>query len=171
MIRLFDIEEGVAKPTVHCKMISWLNVIQEKFPDKALRIYGYLFYMTCPYEAENPYFNLSVDVKEDNIITDLKIDFSLDEDEITLAITKMTKLFETVTVRAYRGISTMIDNMTHYMETAKITAGRDGNISALTSLGAKYDDLRQSYKGVKKDLDEEQKAVARGKIDLAYDQM
>jgi hypothetical protein len=127
--------------------------------------------MSCPYENENPYFNLPYDTKEESIVNDLKIDFSLDEKEIAVAIEKAKILYETVTVRAHRAISTLIDNLCTYMENATITAGRDGNLTALKGLAKDFDELRQSHKGVAKDLAEEQEAVARGNSSLAYDQM
>ena len=48
MIKLFEIENNVVKPTEHCHMIKWLWVIQKKYPENALKIYAYIFYMACP---------------------------------------------------------------------------------------------------------------------------
>lgn len=169
MIQLLDIEDGVVKATIHCQMISWLKKVNDEFPENHLKIYAYLFYMTCPTE-ENPYFNLPESTKEDIIINDLEIDFSLDEDSITIALENMKLMYETPTVRAHRAIKTMLDNLSTYMETAKITAGRDGNITALTRVAKDFDGIRQSYKGVLKDLKAEQESQVRGGQDLAYDQ-
>lgn len=169
MIKLFDIDNGVVIPTIHCKMIGWLKRIQDEFPENALTIYAYLHYQTCMNEIENPYFNLPADIKEENIIADLGITFSLEHDAIQAALRKLTEHYDTPTTRAYRGVSTMLDNMSFYMETAKITAGRDGNISALTQLAKNFDDIRQSFKGVAKDLQEEQQTQVRGNQNLAYD--
>jgi len=169
MIRLLDIENTTVKPTIHCHMISWLRVIQEKYPTDALKIYAYIFYMSCPSE-ENPYFNVNQAIREDVIISDLKITFSLEEPEIVEAVKRTTELYETPTVRAYNAISTMLDNLSDYMRTAKITGGRDGNIIALTRVAEKFDTIRESFKGVAKDLAEEQERQVRGNQSLAYDQ-
>jgi hypothetical protein len=56
------------------------------------------------------------------------------------------------------------------METAPIEAGRDGNIMALVNTAAKFEDIRQSFKGAYKDLLEEQQSTVRGGQNLAYDQ-
>ena len=170
MIKLFDIEDGVVKETVHCQNIKWLRDIKEKYPTNYLKIYAYIFYLSC-YSEENPYFNTIMAEREKIIIEDLDIDFSLDDDLIITAVLKATNLFTTPTIRAHRAISTMLDNMSTYMETTQITAGRDGNITALTRVAEKFDAIRQSYKGIAKDLAEEQKTITRGNQSLAYDQV
>ena len=48
MIKLFEIQGKVVKPTEHCDMINWLKAIKINFPDNYLKVYGYIFYMCCP---------------------------------------------------------------------------------------------------------------------------
>lgn len=169
MIKLFDIEDGVVKPTPHCKMIKWLAVIQEKFPEDALQIYAYIFYMS--HEGnENPYFNLNPDDREEKVLDDLDARFSTEEDEIIEALAKAKELYTTPTMQAYNSLRVMLNNIGEYMETAKVTAGRDGNLPSLIRLAKEFDSIRQSFKGVAKNLVEEQKSTARGGQDLAYDE-
>lgn len=170
MIKLLDIENNTVIPTVHCKTIKWLSIIEEKFPETYIKIYAYVFYMSCP-SQENPYFNLPLENREEAVISDLDIDFSLEEDEIIEAVEKATKMYETPTVRAYNGITTMLDNLTEYMSTTAVTAGRDGNINSLLRIAKEFDAIRQSYKGIAKDLEAEQQAHVRGGQQLGYDQM
>jgi hypothetical protein len=68
------------------------------------------------------------------------------------------------------GIKKMLDRLATYMATAPIEAGRDGNITALVNTAAKFEDIRQSFKGAYKDLMEEQQSTVRGGQNLAYDQ-
>jgi hypothetical protein len=56
------------------------------------------------------------------------------------------------------------------METTTISHGRDGNINSLVAAAAKFQQIRDSYKGAYKDLQEEQKSQVRGGAGLAYDQ-
>jgi hypothetical protein len=57
------------------------------------------------------------------------------------------------------------------MGNTTIEHGRDGNISALVQVAKNLHGIRESFKGVQKDLEEEQtKSRARGGTDLAYDQ-
>jgi len=170
MIKLFEIENKVVKPTEHCQTIKWLRVIKENHPKNALKIYAYLFYMTCPSE-ENPFFNIPRDLREDIVIKDLEIDFSLEEDEIINGIKNAFTMYETPTVRAYNAITVMLDNLATYMETTSVTAGRDGNINSLLRIAKEFDSIRQSYKGVAKDLAAEQESHVRGGQNLGYDQL
>jgi hypothetical protein len=64
----------------------------------------------------------------------------------------------------------MIDRLGRYMETTQITDGRDGNINALVAAAKNFDQIRASFKGVYKDLQDEQSSKVRGGIGMAYDQ-
>jgi hypothetical protein len=169
MIKLLEIENGVVKPTEHCQTINWLKVIQEKFPDNALKIYGYIFYMTCP-SQENPFFNLPFNHREEIVLKDLEIDFSLEEDEIITALERAKELYTTPTLRSYEAITIMLDNLNDYLKTTKVTAGRDGNITSLLRVAKDFNDIRQSFKGIAKDLEAEQQTSVRGGQNTAYDQ-
>lgn len=170
MIKLLEIENKTVKPTEHCHTIKWLKVIMDKWPEDAVKIYAYIFYLACPSE-ENPYFNLPEQDKEETIIQDLGIEFSLEEDEIIDALNNAIKLYETPTLRAYMGIKMALDNMAEYMGSTTITGGRDGNIAQIRQVAKDFDAIRQSYKGVAKDLEAEQESHVRGGQDLGYDQL
>jgi len=170
MIKLLDIENNVVIPTVHCKTIKWLSIIEENYPDDFITVYAYIFYMSCP-SQENPYFNVPVDDREDLVLEDLDVKFSTEDDVILEAVKKATLMYQTPTVRAYQGITTMLDNLTEYMSTTAVTAGRDGNINSLLRIAKEFDAIRQSYKGIAKDLEAEQQAHVRGGQNLGYDQM
>lgn len=170
MIRLFDLENGIVIPTVHCHTIGFLKDIMDEYPDKFLKIYAYLFYMTYPYPDHNPYFNHSNDEKEENILRDLKADFDTYDKPIAVALERMAKMYETPTVRAYNGIKNMMDKIAIYLDTQPITNGRDGNGAFILAATSKFDGIRKSYKGTMRDLEEEQTGRARGGSNLAYDQ-
>jgi hypothetical protein len=142
----------------------------EVFPDNYIDVYAYIFYMSCP-SQENPYYNLPFDLREPTILTDLKSEIDTESEEILEAVEKAKVLYETPTVRAYKGITTMLDNLTDYLETTKITAGRDGNINSLVRVAKEFDAIRQSYKGIAKDLEAEQETSVRGGQNLGYDQL
>jgi hypothetical protein len=60
--------------------------------------------------------------------------------------------------------------MAKSMATEELTFGRDGSSPALLRMAEKYDGVRQSFKGVYRDLMEEQQSSVRGGQNLAYDQ-
>lgn len=170
MIRLFDLQNGKIIPTEHCYTLKFLKDIMDEYPEDYLSIYSYLFYMTCPSEDLNPYFNMSENDKEEIILRDLDANFFSEDELILTALQKCRELNETPTSRAYNGIKIALDNMAEVMSTTKPTFGRDGSATALLRIAKDFDAVRQSYKGVYKDLQDEQLTRTRGGGSLAYDQ-
>lgn len=170
--KLFDIENDKLVPTEHCYTIKWLKEIMDEYSENEeyLKVYSYLFYMTCPNPDTNPYFNVVETDKEDLIIEDVDIEFSTEDPLIRLALDKCEKLYETPTSRAYMGIKKALDNIAIYMANTSITDGRDGNISQIRAVAKDFDSIRQSYKGAFRDLQDEQSSRVRGGKGLAYDQ-
>lgn len=170
MVRLFDIQNGKVIPSEHCYTLKFLKDVMDEYPGDYLRVYAYLFYMTCPNPDLNPFFDVPEQDKEDLILREVDAEFSTDDDVIRHAIEMCKKLYETPTYRAYMGIKTMLDRLARYMETTDIEHGRDGNITALVNAASKFEQIRQSFKGTLRDLEEEQKSQVRGGQRLSYDQ-
>jgi hypothetical protein len=142
----------------------------DHYGDEAVQIYAYIFYMTCPNPDLNPFFDVPETEKEEIILREVDADFSTDDDLIVNAVKTCEKLYQTPTYRAYMGIKAMLDRLAKYMETTDIEHGRDGNITALVNAAAKFEAIRQSFKGTLRDLEEEQQSTVRGGQNLAYDQ-
>jgi hypothetical protein len=169
MIRLFDIQGGKVVPTEHCYTLKSLKDIMDEYGEESSKIYAYIFYMTCPNPDLNPFFDVPEAEKEEFILREIDADFSTDDDLVDNAIKLCKKLYETPTYRAYAGIKSMLDRLAKYMETTEIEHGRDGNITALVNAAAKFEAIRQSFKGTLRDLEEEQQSQVRGGQNLAYD--
>jgi hypothetical protein len=167
--KLFDVQNGKVIPTEHCYTIATLHKVMEEYPDNYLKIYQYIFYITCPNPDLNPFFNTPENDKEELILDEIKIDISLDSDTIVDAIKLCEKLYETPTVRAYKGIKIALDNMARFMATEQVTSGRDGSAGTILRIAEKFDQVRQSYKGVYKDMKDEQEQQVRGNKNLSYD--
>jgi len=170
LIRLFDIENDTVIPTEHCYTLKALKDIMEKFPNDYLKIYQYLFYMTCPSPDLNPFFHTPEIDKEPLILQEIEADFSTEDDDVYAALKFCQKMYETPTSRAYKGIAAMLDRLGRYMETTPIEHGRDGNINSMVNAAAKFEQIRSSFKGAYKDLQEEQQSSVRGGYGLGYDQ-
>jgi hypothetical protein len=170
MVKLFDIANGVVVPSEHCYTLKDLKAVMDNYPDNHVDVYAYIFYMTCPNPELNPFFDVVEHEKEELVMRQLNPTFTAEDAVIINAIKLCTKLYETPTLRSYMGIKKMLDRLAYYMETAPIEAGRDGNIMALVNTAAKFEDIRQSFKGAYKDLMEEQQSTVRGGQNLAYDQ-
>ena len=171
LIRLFDIQNGKVIPTEHCYTLGFLKVIMDEYPETYLNVYQYLYYMTCPNPDNNPFFNVPESEKEDIIIQEINMVESPEDPMIIKALAMCSKLYETPTFRAYKGIASMLDRLARYMETQSITDGRDGNINSIVNVAAKFEQIRQSYKGAFVDMKQEQESTVRGGQGLAYDQL
>jgi hypothetical protein len=167
--RLFDVQNGVVVPTEHCYTLKALKDIMDNYPEDYLKIYLYLFYMTCPNPDMNPFFHTPEIDKEPIILQEIQAEFSPEDDDIFVALQFCQRMYETPTSRAYKGMASMLDRLARYMETTSITAGRDGNINSLVAAAKNFDQIRASFKGVYKDLQDEQSSKVRGGQGLAYD--
>jgi hypothetical protein len=171
IVKLFDIQNGKVIPTEHCYTLNFLKDLMEEYPDTYMSIYQYLFYMSCPNPDLNPFFNLPEHEKEDIIVEEVSLEESTEDSKIRYSLDMCKKLYETPTYRAYVGIKSMLDRLARYMETTQIEHGRDGNINSLVNAAAKFEQIRNSYKGAFSDMKEEQESQVRGGAGLAYDQM
>lgn len=169
MIELLDLQNGVVVPTIHCYNLDFLKKIMDSNPKNYLKVYAYLFYMTCPNPKLNPFFNLPDDEKEEVILQEVKADFSPEEKDIAHALKMCNKLYETPILRAYKGISAMLDRLANYMEVTPITSGRDGNGPFLLSAAKQFKEVRESFKATYADLMEDHGRL-RGGSAKAYDQ-
>ena len=170
LAKLFDVQNGAVIPTEHCYTLRTLKNLMDKYPDDYLKVYQYLFYMTCPNPDMNPFFNVPDLDKEDLIIAEIEAEFSIEDQAIRNALQFCEEMYSTPTSRAYKGMSSMLDRLARYMETTQITAGRDGNINSLIAAAKNFEQIRASFKGVYKDLQEEQSSRVRGGVGMAYDQ-
>ena len=170
LARLFDVQNGKVVPTEHCYTLKALKDIMENYPEDHLKIYQYLFYMTCPNPDLNPFFNVPYADKEDLILREIQAEFSTEDEDIQIALIFCEKMYETPTSRAYVGMQKALDRISKYLATAQITDGKDGNIAQIRALAKDFDGIRQSFKGVYKDLQEEQQSRVRGGGSMAYDQ-
>ena len=168
-IQLFDVQDGVITITPHCLTLKSLRAVKENFPDNYLRVYLYIFYTTCSDPAMNPFFNMPEGEKEEAIIHELQVNFSLDDPIIAQAIDTCNKLYDTPKKRAYEGMKAMMNNLAVFMRTNRLSTGRDGSLTPMISAGKEYHKLLESYNGIEKEYQEEI-AVTRGKSYVAYDQ-
>ncbi len=170
IVKLFDIQNGKVIPTEHCYTLKALKMVMDNYPDDHLKIYQYLFYMTCPNPDLNPFFYTPDLDKESLILEQIDAEFSTEDEDVFIALEFCKRMYETPTSRAYKGIASMLDRLGRYMENTPITDGRDGNINSIVAAAKNFDQIRASFKGVYKDLQEEQSSKVRGGIGMAYDQ-
>jgi hypothetical protein len=86
IIKLFDIQNNVIVPTEHCYTLKSLKDIMDEYPEDHLKIYQYLFYMTCPNPDLNPFFYTPENDKEDLILKEIQAAFSTEDKSIWTAL-------------------------------------------------------------------------------------
>ena len=170
MIKLLDIQNGKVVPTEHCFTLKFLKDIMNEYPLDYLKVYAYLFYMSCPNPDLNPFFDVPEADKEELILREVDAEFSTEDDSIVHALKMCKKLYETPTYRAYQGIKKFLDKMGESLGQEQLSYGRNGNADSLLKMAERFDNVRQSFKGVYRDLMEEQQSQVRGGQNLAYDQ-
>ena len=104
-IRLFDIQNDKVIPSEHCYILKSLKDIMDNYPENHIKIYQYLFYMTCPNSDINPFFFVPELDKEELILKEIDADFSTEDEDIHLALKFCEKMYATPTSRAYKGIA------------------------------------------------------------------
>ena len=171
IVKLFDIQNSKVIPSEHCYTLPFLKTIMTDYPDTYMQVYQYIFYMSCPNPDLNPFFNLPEHEKEDIIIEEIGLEESPEDGKIRYALDMCKQMYETPTFRAYVGIKAMLDRLAKYMEVTPIEHGRDGNMNSMINAAAKFEQIRQSYKGAFIDMKEEQESAVRGGAGLAYDQL
>jgi len=145
-IKLFDVENGVAKPTAQCYVINWLKDIMEKYPDNYLKIFSYLQFMYSWNPEDNPYLAMKEEDREETIIADIKPDFSL----------------ELPAYRTWLSCKKALDNIRDYLLNTKIVSGKDGNNKDYRDTMKDLPNLQKAYNEGYKEFMEEAKLEVRG---------
>jgi len=171
IVRLFDIQNDKVVPTEHCYTLRFLKDIMDKFPEHHLKMYQYLFYMTCPDPDLNPFFNYPENEKEEVILQQIQADFSTDEELLEEALKLCDDLYTTPTYRSFLGAKSMLDKINTYLRDTTINGNsKDGNGAFILRAMKDLTEMRMTYKSAERDLAEEQKTEVRGQQRLSYDQ-
>ena len=89
LTKLFDVQNGVVIPTEHCYTLKALKDVMDEYPDDYLKIYLYLFYMSCPNPDLNPFF-FTPDIDKETLILEPADLGSIDENKL-LNLSKPTE--------------------------------------------------------------------------------
>ena len=102
--------------------------------------------------------------EKNEIKEEIGLEESPEDGKIRYALDMCKKMYETPTFRAYVGIKAMLDRLARYMEVTPIEHGRDGNMNSMINAAAKYEQIRQSYKGAYTDMLQEQESSMRSNL-------
>ncbi len=171
MIELFVLKGNTVVPSVHCFNISWLKEIMDNYPKEYIKIYSYLYYMSCMDPKSNPYANFDSFFKEDTILKDLGLDRNIvQREDIKLALKKTQDMYTTPLSRMYNSLQILIDKISNYIKTCSVD---DKNIKNIVAYLKDFDSIKEQYLKATNDFIEEnnnKKIKVRGNQHIAYDQ-
>ena len=165
LVNLFDVDGRKIVPGQACYLIPCLKKIMDEFPDNYIQIYSYIFFITCPDATLNPFVNLNEEEREDVVIHELKpLYFSLEHPTIIHALRFCMKMYETATLRIWKGAKVMLDQMAEDLTTKRLTYGKDGNAADLRGIMDKLPTYTKNFMEVEKLLKEEQSKVKGDRV-------
>jgi hypothetical protein len=169
LCKIFDLDENedlIISPD--CLSIDIMQKVFNKYKKDPLPVFKYINFMTNPY---SPFNNYTEAEREDAILNEVKGSFITDCPLINEAIDFIEKSYETPTKRFYIGNKVLADRLTEYAKTASITAGNNGNISALQQQLKNSAEFMKSYKAVENAYKEELVSmINRGNAESGYDE-
>ena len=167
MIKIFDIKDGIAKPTEHCYSIGFLKDILDEYGDNACKIFIYLHYMCSLNPEDNPFFNVPQIQKKEVIVRNVCPEIDVETPLIEMALELIKELYETPHYRAYLAFKNTMDKISYELEYAKVHLTKeDGNSGEIAKAMKVYNDIKINYKEAYKEMLEEMQVatVWGGKI-------
>lgn len=125
-----------------------------------------IHYLLYPYPEDNPFYYISEIEKESVIMKRLKIKNN-NRPEWYNDVYNFTKdMYETPNMRLLRTCRITIDKMSNYLENINVD---DKNFKNISTFLKEYESIRESYKKVLKDVEEEINYKSRGNTKIGYD--
>jgi len=131
---------------------------------KWIALAHYLYY---PKSDENPFWNIREHIKETYIKEKLGIKSSKEPTGFSDVKKFVEEIYETPTIRVFKSHKILIDKMADYINSIKLDDKTFKN--SITYL-KEFETIRDSYKKILKDVEEEMNVKVRGNIKTAYDQ-
>lgn len=169
--KLFDIEGSVIIPRSDCYIIQPLKRVIDEYPEDYTKIMAYLHYMKSMRPSDNPYADVPLEERSDQILHDLELEIDPEDDTIRRALECVEEKYYTTFYGLYRGVKAQLDKIGMALMVEDIDFSKDGNSDKIARFMEKYEALRKSFKQAYKDFEEEQGDVkVRGGGQLADDE-
>lgn len=171
-VKFLELQDGKVVLTEICYTSKTLKEVIRVFKkDKNyMKVFNFLFHLYCPDPLRNPFLNVPEHEKEDMLMREFEIDFSLDEDVFELAKKFTEKIFTTPTRRFYLDCKVGLEKQGEYLRETQISTGRDGNdttyLATLKAVGV----INDQFAKVEKAYEAELKASVRGGSERSYDE-
>jgi hypothetical protein len=171
--KLFELQGEVIIPKDDCYIIEPIKAVIDKYFTQYPKVIPYLHYMKSMNKDDNPYSDVPIEKREEQIVYDLGLPFDSSTDEVLKkALICVEEKYSTTFYRLYKGIKSMMDQIGEKLSNIEIDfAAREGNATNILKLMEKYEAMRKSFKQAYKDFEEEQGQInVRGGGQLAFDE-
>lgn len=169
-IKIFDISEGIIIVNEECLLIPELKNVVDYYSNPIPAL-SYLYFM---YDPSSAYNNRPAEEKEDSVLEDYPGEYTTEDDVIIAAGEKLKKLYTTPTLRFYLDNKILLEKIGKYGRDNEVTAGKDGNYSAmqsqLKSVGTTIEQFKKLEETVQKEMEELNMSI-RGNKRTAYDEV
>jgi len=167
-VGLFEMVNDVVVPGETTLSIPVFLEIKKQFPKDYLKVFQYIFFMTC-WDARNIFLNVSEEDRPFEIVQALELEVSLDEPIIEKAIELAIKLYETPAVAAFKAAKNMVHKVSKFLNDTTPTSGKFSNVPDIDKFMTKLPEYTSIYAKIGEQLKEEQSKI-RGNRKIAYDQ-
>jgi hypothetical protein len=171
--KLFEIKGTTIIPKQDCYILQPLKRVIDTYPEEFPKVIAFLHYMNSMSKEDNPYADVPLDVRPEQILYDLDLNLDL-EDEVIRAV-RCSVWRKNTTPRfygLYRGFKSILDRTGLALMTEEVQfGGKDANMQNIAKFMKDYESLRKNFKQAYRDFDEESGGFrARGGGDLADDE-
>jgi hypothetical protein len=167
MVNVFTIQDEKIVLSPNLFIVPEFKNILDNRKEDALLIFKFLY---CLYHYDSPYADVPESDKTEMIITDLKLDISLDDVLIEAAKKKAELLYFTPTRRFYNDAKIGMEKMGAYLRDQSLVSGRDGNLSAVITALKSAGAITAQFRILEKEYKDEISAGVRGGHDMSYDE-
>lgn len=167
-MKIVTIKDGKVIPDINVLSIPVLKTIYDKFEgeDRDLLFQG-LYHL---FDSDSPYQNLPEDEREERVWKDFKGNFKPNFDtDIIAAKNKLSELNWSPAKDLLEGLKINIRNISTFLKTAEVEAGRDGNLTQLISAQKSVKDMIKNLKATEQEYLQET-AKNRGNTKTAIDE-
>lgn len=168
MNKIITIKDNKVVPDINVLGIPSLKKCYDKFEEEDRNLlFQYLYHL---YDFDSPYQNVPEDEREDRVSKDFKGNFKPKFDKDILAAKEtMKELMWSPIKDLLEGLKINIRNISVFLKTTEVEAGRDGNLPAFTSLHKSIKDIIKNYQSTEQEFLLET-AKRRGNTQTAIDE-
>lgn len=142
--KLFDIQGDTIIPKQDCYLLHPIKDVIEGYPDSYQKIIAYLHYMNSMRTDDNPYADVPLEERSDQILYDLELEIDPEDVKIKKALQCVEEKYYTTFYGMYKGIKAMMDKIGMKLLTEDIDfSAKEGNAGNITRFMEKYEHLRK----------------------------